>query len=239
MAASSASSSRAIAACARTIARTAHMPSWWCCCPMASSSRPRASRSASTCCAMRCAASTSTSWLPPRGRPAERCRSLLTAERGDHLGRRLHQLDQHALAAERELLVALGVDEADVMPRSAAADAPGRKTQALRLQPLHRGRQVVHPQADVVQWRRMHGRLLLRVQRLHQVHLHRVGALPQRADVLVDVLALALEGAGDRHAQQVHPQVAQLGFVEAADGDLLQAEDLEGTLTHHANLKMG
>ena len=39
----------------------------------------------------------------------------LSAQRRDHLGRRLHQFDQHALAAERKLLVALGVVEVDLM----------------------------------------------------------------------------------------------------------------------------
>ena len=36
------------------------------------------------------------------------------AVRRDHVGRRLDELDEHALAAQRELIVALGVDEADV-----------------------------------------------------------------------------------------------------------------------------
>ena len=50
--------------------------------------------------------------------------------RRDHLGRRLHQLDQHALAALRDSSFALGVHEADVVARGARADAAGREAHA-------------------------------------------------------------------------------------------------------------
>src|SRR2546427_9331414 len=70
----------------------------------------------------------------------------VSAQGGDHLGRRLHQLDQHALASDRKLVIALGVKKADVVAGRALADAAGRKAHALCRQPLHGQRQVVDPQ---------------------------------------------------------------------------------------------
>src|SRR5207245_956443 len=49
------------------------------------------------------------------------------------------------------------------------------------------------------------------------------------ADVLVDVLALAAERARDFQAEHVDPQLREAVLVRAADGDLLDAEDLEWT----------
>src|SRR6185295_2866489 len=49
----------------------------------------------------------------------------------------------------------------------------------------------------------------------------------ERQDVLVDVLALAAEGADRGHAKQVGPQTAQRGLARSTDRDLLQAEHAE------------
>jgi hypothetical protein len=106
------------------------------------------------------------------------------------------------------------------------------KAQALGLQPAHGGRQIVHPQPDVVERRGVHRGFLLGIQRLHEVDLHRRPALTQGQDVLVDVLTFALKGAGRRDAEQIDPQGPEALLVKAADGDLLEAEDLEGALRH-------
>ena len=53
-------------------------------------------------------------------------------ERLDHLGRCLHQFDQHAFAADRKLLVGLGMQKGDVVAGSAAADTARREAHALR-----------------------------------------------------------------------------------------------------------
>jgi hypothetical protein len=99
-------------------------------------------------------------------------------ERRHHLRRRLHQFDQHALAADRELVVALRVDEADVVAGRALADAAGREAHAVRVIHSTAFGQVVDPQADVVQRRGVHGGLLVGVERLHQVDLDRVAPRP-------------------------------------------------------------
>jgi hypothetical protein len=99
------------------------------------------------------------------------------------------------------------VQKANVIARSPLADAARRKAHALGREPLHGRGQVVDPQADVVERRGVHGGLLVDVERLHDVHLDLEGALPHGQDVLVNVLALALEGAGLLQAQHVHPQL--------------------------------
>ncbi|MGC4090769.1 MAG: hypothetical protein QM756_23430 [Polyangiaceae bacterium] len=78
----------------------------------------------------------------------------------------------------------------------------------------------------------MDRRLLFRVQGLHQVHFHLEGALAHGADVLVHVFPFGDEIACHFQAQHVHPQGFQLLLGRAADGDLLDAEDFEGTLGH-------
>jgi Na+-translocating ferredoxin:NAD+ oxidoreductase subunit B len=112
-------------------------------------------------------------------------------KRAHHLGRRLHQFDQHAFARDRELLVRLGVQKGDVEAGRALADAAGRKAHALGREPFHRHRQVVDPQADVVERRGVDRRLFLGVHGLHQVDLDLEGAAADGADVFVHVLALA------------------------------------------------
>jgi hypothetical protein len=73
----------------------------------------------------------------------------------------------------------------------------------------------------------VHGGLLLGVEGLHQVDLDLERALAHGGDVLVHVLALGDEVAGDLEAEHVDPQGAQALLGRAADGDLLHAEDLE------------
>jgi len=124
------------------------------------------------------------------------------------------------------------VDEADVVAGGALADAARGEAHAVRAQPFDGLRQVVDPQPHVVQRRLVHRGLLRRIDRLHQVDLDAVDAAAEREDVLVDVLALAPVVAGARHAERIHPEPRELRLVEAADRDLLQAEDAEGSLTH-------
>ena len=151
----------------------------------------------------------------------------------DHLARRLHQLDQHALAAERELAAALGMDEADVVTRGALADPARREAHALALEPRDRRGEVVHPEPDVVQRGVVHLRLAVRVDRLHQVDLDPVRARAGHRDVLVHVLALAAELALERESQEIDPEPAQRELVGPAHGDLLQPEHPERSRRHH------
>src|SRR5690606_19639767 len=90
----------------------------------------------------------------------------------DHLRRRLHQLDEDALARERKFLVAPGMDEADVVAGRALADATRREADPGGGERLDRGRKVVHPEADVVERRLIDPGFSVRIERLHQVDLH-------------------------------------------------------------------
>jgi Pyridine nucleotide-disulphide oxidoreductase, dimerisation domain/Pyridine nucleotide-disulphide oxidoreductase len=93
-----------------------------------------------------------------------------------HLGRCLHQLNQYALTRNRKFVIRLGVQEGDVKTRSTFADAAGGEAHAVGAEPLHRGGQVVDPQAHVVERGSVNGGFLLQVERLHQVTLK--GPLP-------------------------------------------------------------
>ena len=124
------------------------------------------------------------------------------------------------------------MQEGDVETRRAAPDAAGRKAHAIGAEPLYGLGQIVHPQADVVERGGVHRRLLLGVERLHQVNFNLERAAAERADVLVDVLPFGDEIAGDFEAQHVDPQGLESFLARAADGDLLNAEDLEGALGH-------
>ena len=59
------------------------------------------------------------------------------SKRFDHFRRRLHQLDQHAFAADRKFFVALGVYKTNIKTGSAFANSTGRKTQTLSAQPFN------------------------------------------------------------------------------------------------------
>ena len=142
----------------------------------------------------------------------------------------LHQLDQDAFAAEGKLVVALGVNEADVVTGGAFANATGSEAKALFRQPRDRCAQVVDPQADVVQRRNVNTRALLFVERLHEIDLDGVVTLADREDVFVDVLALALEAPGLLNPKQLGPQMGQARLVGAADRDLLDSKDLKRSL---------
>ena len=70
----------------------------------------------------------------------------------------------------------------------------------------HGGAQVVDPQADVVQRRRVHGRLAVGIDRLHEVDLDPTEPVSGDADVLVDVLALRPKAADHLEAELIDPQ---------------------------------
>src|SRR5262249_49822577 len=175
-----------------------------------------------------------TAQLAPRQLPLTCSPSLgMDARRGvldspvglDHLGRRLHQLDEHAFASDGRLAAPLGVDEADVVAPGALPEATRRHGPAAGPGPAHRRREVVDPEADVVERRLVDARPASRVERLHEIDLHRERTQTGRGDVLVDVLALAPEVALRREPQQIDPQPTQSALVRGTDGDLLDAED--------------
>jgi hypothetical protein len=107
---------------------------------------------------------------------------------------------------------------------------PGAKRTPLAVKPFDGLRQVVDPQTDVIERRGMHGGFLVGVDRLHQIDFDLERALAHRDDVFIDVFAFADEVAGDFEAEHVNPELTQFHLVGAADGDLLDTEDFEGTL---------
>ena len=59
-----------------------------------------------------------------------------------------------------------------------------------------------------------------------------MGACAEKRNVLVDILLVAALVAIELKTQGVNPQRAQSILVEAADGDLLNAESFEGSVCH-------
>ena len=142
----------------------------------------------------------------------------------------MHQFNQHALPGDREFVIALGVQKADVITRRPFADPPGRKAHAVGSEPFHGAGQVINPQANVVQRGGVHSGFLVHVQRLHDVHLHLHGPFAHGQNVFINVFTLTLEGAGLLQPQHVHPQGFHALLVGAANGDLLDAQNFEGAL---------
>src|ERR1035437_4691785 len=66
-------------------------------------------------------------------------------KRRDHLGRRLHQLDQYPFAGDRKLLVRFRMQKTNVESGRALANAARREPYALPRQPIKRLRQIVDP----------------------------------------------------------------------------------------------
>ncbi len=155
----------------------------------------------------------------------------------DHVLGGLHQLDQHAFTADREVIVGFRMHETNVVPAGSWADAAGGEAQTLLLQPLHRDGQVVHPKPHVVERRTAHVDLALGVQRLHQIDLHARRPLSEHADVLVHVLTLGAKLLLQLQAKEVHPKPAQAPLVLCPEGNLLQAKDSERSF--HGSLRGG
>jgi hypothetical protein len=84
---------------------------------------------------------------------------------------------------------------------------PGAKRTPLRGEPFDGLRQVVDPESDVVERRFVYGRLLCRIERLHQVDFDLERAAAHLRDVLVDVFTLA-----DVIAVTVRPNISTQSF---------------------------
>ena len=145
----------------------------------------------------------------------------------DHVGRRLHQLDQDTFAANGRVAAPLGVNETDVEARRAFADSARCEAHAGLAEPRDRGSKVVHPETDMIQRRIMNARPTLGIDRLHQIHFDRERTRTRGRDVLVDVLALAPEGSARREPEEVDPESPQRLLLPGANGDLLHSEDAE------------
>src|SRR5262245_35417697 len=131
----------------------------------------------------------------------------------DHVGRRLHELDQDSFTADRRIVAPLGVDEADVEAGRTLPNATGREPNSLTTEPLDCGSEVVDPESDVVQRGVIHARPTVGIDRLHEVHLDRERSCAGGGDVLVDVLALAPEGPAWRETEEVDPEAAERPLV--------------------------
>lgn len=140
----------------------------------------------------------------------------------------LDEFNQDAFTTERKLLIAFGVNKADVVARSTLTDAARCKAHALPCQVFYGDSEVIHPESNVVERRFIDPRFLCWVKRLHDIDLHGMGTLAQFEDVFVNVLALAAElGLGGK-SQDIDPQMAQALLISTSDRDLLHTKYLKG-----------
>src|SRR5262249_45853323 len=158
-----------------------------------------------------------------KARPAGRASQL--TQRGDDFVGRLHELDECALAADRELVVALRMNEANFVARGAATDAARREADALFRQPVHGVLQVVDPKSDVVELWNVNFGALFGIDRLHEIDFDGERTMTDTGDVFVDIFSFAPVVALAREAHDVDPKMGELGFVERAHGDLLNSEN--------------
>ena len=78
----------------------------------------------------------------------------------------------------------------------------------------------------------MYPRRFIGINGLHEIDLDAMRALPQERDIFIHVLPGARVVAVQRESQGVHPEGPQFALVQPADGDLLNAENSEGSVTH-------
>ena len=79
----------------------------------------------------------------------------------------------------------------------------------------------------------MNLRTLIGIEGLHQIHLDFQRSAASLANILIDVFAFARVAADVAEPQGVHPKPPQPGLVQASHGDLLQAQNTEGTVGCH------
>ncbi len=107
------------------------------------------------------------------------------------LRRGLYQLDEHSLATDRRLVGPLRMDETDVVARSTLADPARGEADTLLAQPGHRRGEVVDPESDVVQRRRIDPWPPVGVEGLHQVEFYGLRVRAEPKDVLNHVFGFA------------------------------------------------
>src|SRR5262245_53145084 len=93
------------------------------------------------------------------------------------------------------------MNEAHIVPGSAAANSTRRKAHASLDEPAFGRMQIVDPEAHVVQRGLVYARAPLGIDRLHQVDLRAEGAAARDGDVLVDVFGLAAVRARELEAE--------------------------------------
>src|SRR5210317_473156 len=169
---------------------------------------------------------------PRTGNPGPETHTECSSQLLDYFGRRLDELDEHAFATDRKLVITFRVYKTNVISRCTLANTARRKAQTLLRQPINGRRQIVHPQADMIKRRRMYLGRTLRIQWLHKINLDAMRALPQECDVLVDIFFLTAIVAAERQPERIHPQRAQFILIHTTYGDLLYPEHLEWSLTH-------
>ncbi len=161
-------------------------------------------------------------------------------ESADNFWRGLDQLDQYTLSADGKFIIAFGVQETNVKTGCTLADTAGCKTHALGGEPLDRSGQLINPQPDVIERGGVDRRFFLGIQGLHQVNLDLERSAADGANVLINILALTFEGTRDLQAKEIDPEFLQAQFIRPADGDLLDAQYFEWSLTHDGFLsKLG
>ncbi|CAM9661352.1 unnamed protein product [Phaeothamnion confervicola] len=142
-----------------------------------------------------------------------------------HLLGRLHELDQHSLAAQRPVSAALRVHEGDVVARGPLPDASGREPDAAGHQKVDALVERVDPETDVVEGRRVDLGGHFGVEGLHEVDFNGVRAIAQPQNILVHVFFLAAVGANLLNAQHVAPQIDKKLLLEAANCNLLKTQN--------------
>jgi hypothetical protein len=89
-------------------------------------------------------------------------------------------------------------------------------------QPLHRAPEIIYPQADVVERRKVHSRLSSAIQWLHEVDFDRHWSMAAAQNIFVDIFHLASKVPYTCHVEKVDPESGQRTF-GAAQCNLLNA----------------
>src|SRR5262245_51398372 len=119
------------------------------------------------------------------------------------------------------------MDEAHVVTGGAAADPAGGEMDAARREPFDRSREVVHPEAHVIERRLGDARSSIGIERLHEVDFDRERARAGAEDVLVDIFARHAMTADAFETEEVDPELRETRLVRAPERNLLHSENTE------------
>ena len=149
-----------------------------------------------------------------------------SAQRRNHIGRCLHQFNQHALPRQSGTRHCSWGAKRDVVARSAPCGCHRGKAHALGGEPFHGlGRSSIHRPMWLSGVVCTAG--FFDVQRLHDVHLHLEGALAHGQDVS-STFRVRSGRCRSAPARACPPTGSSCVVVGAANGDLLDAQDFEG-----------
>jgi hypothetical protein len=88
--------------------------------------------------------------------------------------------------------------------------------------------QIIYPQSNMIQCRRVNFWRLFGIQRCHEIHFDGGRSRTKRHDVFIHIFRFTGKGSRLFQAKDSSPQIGEWLFVERSNGNLLQTQYLKG-----------